>query len=614
MAERILLVQLADIGDLVLATPAMRALRDAKPEARIDLLAAAHAAEILPDCLVDSVIAIDKGEWDASRALLRPGNLRQLLRLRRGYDALIILHHFSLRAGTWKFRFIARIAGAGRIIGLRNHNAGFLTEGIPDEGFGARHQAQYWLDLVGLLGADAAWTEARVKRQKHAAFDAWRESVAGAPIVVLHAGSGGYSRARRWSVERFSEVARELRRRRGAAIALVGKAGDDVDALAEMLDDGPLLDLAGGTSLPQLAWVLNQADLFIGADSGVMHLAAAVGVKVVAIFGPSNHEAWKPWSGRENAIVLRSGVRCSPCSYVGAGVGAREGCPARTCMKLVTSAQVIDAALNLLDGNAAEHHHERVRATETERDRVRILDVPVDRVTYDDWLRLIDGWVSDRSGGRHVCTVNPEFIMIARGDPIFSQILGRADLCVPDGVGLLWAARQLGERLPGRVTGSDGVPMIAERAAQRGWRIFFLGAGAGIARRAADILTKRHPNLQVAGVYGGSPQESEEDDIVKRVNASGADILFVAYGAPGQDKWIARNLGRLDVKMAMGVGGALDFIAGSVPRAPIWMRRWGLEWLYRLLRQPWRFRRMLRLPRFALLVWRDGRQRSQAAR
>ena len=178
-------------------------------------------------------------------------------------------------------------------------------------------------------------------------------------------------------------------------------------------------------------------------------------------------------------------------------------------------------------------------------------------------------------------------------------------------------ARHVGAPIPERVTGSDGVPLIARYAAERGWKIFFLGAAAGIAERAAAILQERNPRLLVAGTFAGSPSADDEDALVAMVNASGADILLVAYGAPKQDKWIARNLPRLQVSMAMGVGGSLDFIAGVVPRAPLWMRERGLEWLYRLLRQPWRLRRMLRLPRFVIAVlWRERgqrRNRNQAA-
>ncbi len=238
--------------------------------------------------------------------------------------------------------------------------------------------------------------------------------------------------------------------------------------------------------------------------------------------------------------------------------------------------------------------------------RLEVLGLPVDGITYAQWFDLIDTWIAQDTA-RHVCTTNPEFIMIARDDVNFAHILHRADVCVPDGVGLLWAARRLGHVLPERVTGSDGVPRIAEQAAKRGWKLFFLGAAEGIAHQAAETLRARYPALQIVGVYSGSPAPEDEDNIVQRVNTSGADILFVAYGAPQQDKWIARNLPRLQVKMAMGVGGSFDFIAGIVPRAPLWMQHAGLEWLFRLIRQPWRIKRMMRLPRFVLAVLWQGR-------
>ncbi len=238
--------------------------------------------------------------------------------------------------------------------------------------------------------------------------------------------------------------------------------------------------------------------------------------------------------------------------------------------------------------------------------RIDILGLPVSAITYPEWLDLIDQWVKGEQA-HHVCTINPEMIMIARQDVNFHHILSRADLTVPDGVGLLWAARRIGKPLPQRVTGSDGVPLIAAEAAKRGWRIYLLGAAPGVADKAAEVLRASHPDLKIVGIYGGSPAPEEEDAIVERVNASHADILFVAYGAPNQDKWIARNLPRLRVKMAMGVGGSLDFVAGVLPRAPVTFQRFGLEWLYRLYLQPWRIRRMLRLPRFVIAVMRTGK-------
>lgn len=604
--ERILLVQLADIGDLVLTTPAIAALREAHPKSQIDLLASEHALSLVPDRLVDRLIPFRRGGGSASRELFSLPNLRMLLTLRtQKYETVVFFHHFTIRAGVFKFWLLAKASGARRIIGLKNHNIGFLTESIDDEGFGARHQAQYWLDLVALLGANGCARPAQVKRETMAARTL---PATGRPTVVMHTGSGGYSKARRWSAEGFAAVARGLQQERGAEIVLVGQPEDDGDRVENLLEQKPT-NLIGATSLPQLADVITGADLFIGADSGVMHIAAAAGTPVLSIFGPSNPDAWRPWTGGAPATALSSGVECSPCSYVGHEIGARDGCEARTCMKLLRPEQALAAARNLLDAANAEAVPTASIITETElpkaERRLKVLGVPVDAITYDSWMRRIGSWVAAGGGARHVCTVNPEFIMIAQGDPIFFNILNRAEICVADGVGLLWASRHLGAPISERVTGSDGVPLIARHAAQSGWKLFLLGAGEGIAERAAAILRERQPSLVIADSYGGSPAPSEEDAIVARINASGADILLVAYGAPNQDKWIARNLPRLDVAMAMGIGGSLDFIAGVVPRAPHWMRARGLEWLYRLLRQPWRLRRMLRLPRFALAVLRQ---------
>ena len=604
-SERFLLVQLADIGDLVLTTPAIASLRDAYPKASIDLIASRHALPCLPDGLVDAVFPFKSGA-NASRALFSPANLPMLVKLRQGqYDAVVFFHHFTKRAGVWKFWLIAKATGAARLIGLNNSRAWFLTDAVADGGFGARHQAQYWLDLVGLLGASSAARPAQIMRE---AFDCEAMVSSADPKVVIHPGSGGYSKARRWLPAHFAAVARYLQDSHDAQIILIGTADDDIAAVAKHLQED-CVNLAGMTSLTQLADVIGRADLFIGADSGVMHIAAATSTPVISIFGPTNSDAWRPWATNADSIVLRSGVECSPCSYVGHSIGARAGCAARTCMKLVTVDQVVQAANEVLAGRSLVGNIPRVDSPQmVPSRRIEILGVPVNALTYDDWLRQIDNWISSDSGAQHVCTVNPEFIMIARGDPIFFNILTRAALCIPDGIGLLWASRRLGAPLPARLTGSDGVPLIARRAAEQGWKIFFLGAAEGIALQAAETLRSRYPRLSVAGTHAGSPAEQEEDNIVELVNASGADILFVAYGAPSQDKWIARNLPRLKVSMAMGVGGSFDFIAGVVPRAPVWMQERGLEWLYRLLRQPWRLRRMLRLPRFVFAVlWRSGR-------
>ena len=269
---------------------------------------------------------------------------------------------------------------------------------------------------------------------------------------------------------------------------------------------------------------------------------------------------------------------------------------------------------------------------EPELESVRVLGVRVDCVDFARTLDLVGGWIEqsrarsekrenanlsavnctedDGSGvqahfsrlTRQVCTVNPEFIIEARRRPVFRRALATADLCTPDGVGVLWAARRAGVRLEERVTGSDAIYRLSERAAVQGWRVFFLGAAAGVAERAAAGLTRLYPGLQVAGTFAGSPAEGDWAQIRQRLAAARADLLFVAYGHPRQDIWIHQHRDELPVAVAMGVGGAFDFVAGVTPRAPLWMQGLGLEWLFRLVRQPWRWRRMTTLPLFALLV------------
>jgi N-acetylglucosaminyldiphosphoundecaprenol N-acetyl-beta-D-mannosaminyltransferase len=230
-----------------------------------------------------------------------------------------------------------------------------------------------------------------------------------------------------------------------------------------------------------------------------------------------------------------------------------------------------------------------------------ILEIPVHDVTTEETLALIDQYVREEAP-HQICTVNPEFIMTAQQDAEFKRILKHSALNLPDGIGVLWAARRLGQPLRERVAGSDLVGLIADRAQRTAWRIFLLGAAEGVAERAAITLQERYPQTNIVGAYAGSPRPEEETAIAARIRSSGADVLLVAYGAPKQDKWIARNIEQTGAAVAIGIGGSLDFIAGTRKRAPRWIQRSGLEWLYRLIREPWRWRRQLALLRFAWKV------------
>ena len=244
---------------------------------------------------------------------------------------------------------------------------------------------------------------------------------------------------------------------------------------------------------------------------------------------------------------------------------------------------------------------------------IYVLGVRVDRVSQDQALQRIMEIIARRRAvnGQQPCqqliTVNPEFVMAAQRDASFRQAINAATLVVADGVGVVWATRYLRAATPERITGVDTLVALAQRCASAGYRLYLLGAAPGVAEETATRLQSLAPGLQIAGTYSGSPARAEEEAIVERIRAAQADVLCVAYGAPAQDLWIYRNLSRLPVALAVGVGGAYDFISGRQRRAPRLMQRLGIEWLYRLYREPWRWRRMLALPRFALLVMLKGR-------
>ena len=225
----------------------------------------------------------------------------------------------------------------------------------------------------------------------------------------------------------------------------------------------------------------------------------------------------------------------------------------------------------------------------------RLLGVRVDDVTMEEAVAWVDSTIRIGTPSQ-IATVNVEFLVAAQRDEAFLESLNRADLCVPDSIGILWQARILGRRLRRRVPGVDLVRAVASLATKRGYRLFLLGAAPGVAELAARNLVSANPGLQIAGTFCGTPDPSQEERISEIVRDARPDILFVAYGAPKQELWIARNITNCETHVAMGVGGSLDFIAGVVRRAPKTWRSAGFEWLYRLLSQPWRWRRMLALP------------------
>jgi len=247
---------------------------------------------------------------------------------------------------------------------------------------------------------------------------------------------------------------------------------------------------------------------------------------------------------------------------------------------------------------------------------ISILGTRVDDVTYAETLALVAGWIADgwaKTGAHMVTTPNPEIVMLARRIPAYRALLGRAAINVPDGVGLLLAARLRGKAFREHVRGTDLVLRLAALGAARGHRWYLLGAADGVARLAADQLQARYPGLTIAGAVPGSPHPADDPATWGLIRAAGpVDLILVAYGAPAQERWLERGLDPLQIPVGIGVGGVFNFLSGQVPRAPQWMQQFELEWLHRLIVQPWRWKRQLELPRFLGLAALEAvRERSR---
>ena len=235
------------------------------------------------------------------------------------------------------------------------------------------------------------------------------------------------------------------------------------------------------------------------------------------------------------------------------------------------------------------------------QDKIDILGVPIDNVTMEEAVTKVSQFVASPDS-HTIFTPNPEIVMLAKDNDRLFSILKKASLIVPDGIGVVIASKmQAGATLKERVAGYDLVQNTMKQAVQKGYKYYFLGSKPGVANEAAKKMREMYPGIQIVGTQDGYFKPEQTAEIIETINASRANILLVALGAPKQEIWIDENRALLKhVKVLIGVGGSLDVMAGVAKRAPVVFQKVGLEWFYRLLMQPSRITRMLVLPQFII--------------
>lgn len=238
-------------------------------------------------------------------------------------------------------------------------------------------------------------------------------------------------------------------------------------------------------------------------------------------------------------------------------------------------------------------------------ERHRVLNTPVDAIDMEGTLCAIDEMIRQADKVEYVLAVNPEKVYALRKDPFLRAFFDNAVLLIPDGIGIVLAARVLFGTPVRRVPGADLMQRLCAIAPKKGYRIFIYGAKEDVSSRAVEILRERHPGIEIVGRANGYVSEDDMEGLVADINAARPDILFVALGSPRQEQWMARNLPVLDVKICQGIGGTLDTIAGTVKRAPVFWRHHWLEWFYRLISDPRRLRRQRVIPIFVFEVFQQ---------
>lgn len=232
---------------------------------------------------------------------------------------------------------------------------------------------------------------------------------------------------------------------------------------------------------------------------------------------------------------------------------------------------------------------------------VSIFGIPISKMGFQDTIRWLTEAVA--SGRPHqIITANPIMVMAALRDPAYFAMMKRAELIVPDGAGIVWAAGYVGNPVAERVPGIELMQEMLRIGETRGWKVFILGASAEVIQAAAERIRADHPKLRLVGARNGYFGPEQDEEVIAEIRQASPDLLFVGRSAPTQEPWIDRFKEQLNVPVMMGVGGSFDILSGKLKRAPKLFRQLKLEWFYRLLQEPYRAKRMLALPKFALKV------------
>lgn len=366
------------IGDFILLMPALRALRNTYPKACIDLLVSSGLKALIDGKslkelhLFDHIIVSPKKmptkfSEQASNHPTLSSEFTEFIGLLRTlhsahYDAVLLFQHLENASHINMIRLIIAATGAKWKIGLDNGHGTFLNVKVPHDGFGVKHQAEYSMDVVEAVGAQgynkSLFFPLADEECQQARMLLWRErrSPIQRPVIAMHPGCASYMKARRWDPARFAQLADMLYREFGGELILLG--GSEELPLRELIASSmqsamPTYILSGQESISLVAAIIKQCDLFVGNDSGLMHLSTAVGTPTVGIFGLTNHKAWGPYTptNSEKSMAVHLKLACMPCAYYDHTSGSLEGCSTRDCLNELSTDTVYKAILSLFSKN-----------------------------------------------------------------------------------------------------------------------------------------------------------------------------------------------------------------------------------------------------------------------